>query len=430
MNLPMLSLPAATPLVGRLSWLRRTCRGFAISLCTVAPGLGTAFAEDEPRVTALEVVTDRAAIGDGGNAWGGHQCRIVRTRDGVFTAYTVAGRDETSREWRLAWRRAEGWTVIASGLAGREPVNLLASPDGTLHVVGWPDGRARCWSGRPSADTVMMRERPLPGLSEGHWPYNSAGIDSNGRLCVVSSEGERPGTFRWAMRDPATGTWTAGATSLDYRHCYTYVLPDAAGGLSLVSTRDVLWETLGYTKPANEFDYVLNAFGWWRTPNTGREPLRRIASVEEPPTRRDPVVLCSVQDAYQDARGRLHVCYRRAGRGTAGGEEARYAVFSPEGNPLDDVKSPWSAGLYGRVFQDDRGRFYFLGSDGVIYHGGTGAVSFENKTRLKLGGNLVDPAGFGISAPRTGTPPGNVMDVVFPSGGGGVKWIYVRVQLH
>lgn len=388
-----------------------------------------ALAAESPRVATLEVVTDRAAMGDGGNAWGGHQCRIVRTRDGVFTAFTVAGKDDMSREWRLAGRRGGQWTVLASGVAGREPVNLLASPDGTLHIIGWPQGRARHWSFRPSLDSGPAREDAVPGLTEGNWPYNSAGIDSDGRICVVSSEGEKPGILRWAIRQSGAEAWISGAANLDYRHCYTFVLPEPGGGLSLISTRDVLWETLGYVRPEDQFRYVLNAFGWWRTPDPTRDPLRRLVAAEEKPSRRDPVVLCSAQDAYLDTRGRLHVCYRRAGRGTGWGEEARYAVFSPEGKVLSDVKSPFTAGLYCRVFQDDRGRFYYLGSDGVIYRGGTDAVSFDDKTRLKLGRHLVGEPGFGIAAPRTGTPASHVLDMVFPTDVG-AKWVYCRVLLR
>lgn len=67
----------------------------------------------------LEVVTNSAATGDGGNSWGGHQTRIVRTQDGVFTAYTVEGGGYFSREWRLAWRQDDGtWPVVAQGVAG------------------------------------------------------------------------------------------------------------------------------------------------------------------------------------------------------------------------------------------------------------------------------------------------------------------------
>ena len=79
--------------------------------------------------TNVEIVTADAATGDGGNAWGGHQTRIVHTQDGIFTAYTVAGGGYLNREWHLAERQNDGtWNVIAQGESGREPVNLLASP--------------------------------------------------------------------------------------------------------------------------------------------------------------------------------------------------------------------------------------------------------------------------------------------------------------
>jgi hypothetical protein len=107
----------------------------------------------------------------------------------------------------------------------------------------------------------------------------------------------------------------------------------------------------------------------------------------------------------------------------------RYGILSPDGTPLTDVKVPWSAGIYCRVFQDDRGMNYLLGSDGVIFGGGKDSVSFQNKTKLKLGWNQVEDASFGISAPRTGTSPSNVIDAVYSSGGG-TKWNYARDLLH
>ena len=62
----------------------------------------------------VEVVTDRAVIGGGGNNWGGHQTRIVHTQDGVFTAYTVDGGGQFTRNWKLAQRQIDGrWVVVA-----------------------------------------------------------------------------------------------------------------------------------------------------------------------------------------------------------------------------------------------------------------------------------------------------------------------------
>jgi hypothetical protein len=412
---------------------RRLLRRRAPRVATLALALSTSIvsgADDGPRVTALEVVTTKAAVGDGGNAWGGHQCRIVRTRHGVFTAYTVDGRDDMSREWRLAWRRAGRWDIVASGLAGREPANLLASPDGALHIIAWPGGRAHIWSGKPAGTALEMQRQPVPALNEDHWAYGSAGMDRDGRIYVLSSEGESPGAFRWSSRAAAGGPWTSATVPLDYRHCYTYVLPGLNGSLSLVSTRDVKWETLGYVHPFGQFDYVRDSLGLWHSPDIQTKPLRKAASIEEKPSRRHPDVLLTAQiDALLDTKGRIHILYTRRGPGTGGDEELRYAIFQPDGNRLRDEKVPWSAGPFCRVFQDERAQFYLLGSDGVIYGGGSDGISFSSKTKLKLGRNQVEYSGFGISAPRTGTPPANVIDVVFPSAGG-AKWIYFRVLLH
>src|SRR4051812_6646464 len=73
---------------------------------------------DRPAVEDVSVVTARAATGDGGNSWGGHQPRIVRTARGVFTAYSVpTAYGPLNRGWRLARRSSSGWRVIANGPA-------------------------------------------------------------------------------------------------------------------------------------------------------------------------------------------------------------------------------------------------------------------------------------------------------------------------
>ncbi|MBN1558627.1 hypothetical protein JW998_00140, partial [candidate division KSB1 bacterium] len=68
-------------------------KGVFILVILVAPFFQTrnSYALPDPISVNFEVVCDSAAVGDGGNAWGGHQCRIVRTRYGVFTAFTTEG---------------------------------------------------------------------------------------------------------------------------------------------------------------------------------------------------------------------------------------------------------------------------------------------------------------------------------------------------
>jgi hypothetical protein len=380
----------------------------------------------------LEVVTDNAATGDGGNAWGGHQTRIVRTNDGVFTAYTVVGGGYYAKKWQLARRQDDGtWPVIAEGDAGREPVNLLASPDGTLHIIGWPNGRGTMWSGKPDNNTIDMAEESIPNVSHSDWPYNSAGIDKNGDICVLSSVGgETPGgTFLWSCYSPSKQKWNSQTTFLDYRYCYTYLFPDVNGSLAVVSTRDVRWAALDYNQPAGEFGYVFNAFGYWLTDDFTKNPLKRLYFVQEKPTDQFPdVYLDAQQDAYLDMAGNMHVLYAVQGASTQGAWHIRQAVLSPDGQLLNDVQLPDDIGGYARIFQDAGGRFYILGSSGLLYPAGMDGLTLGTPLQIDLGNYTVEYSGFGISAPRTGTLPGNVLDVVFPSSGGHM-WIYFQLTL-
>jgi len=382
--------------------------------------------------TNLEIVTDNAATGDGGNSWGGHQTRIVHTEDGVFTAYTVEGGGYFAREWRLAWRQNDGtWSVIAQGLAGREPVNLLASPDRTLHIIGWPNGVGTMWSGKPESSTLALDTTVIPNVATGYWPYGSAGIDEAGNLCVLSSTGgEEPGgTFDWACYLPSQTRWITQTSELDYRYCYTYMFPDPDRQLSLVSTRDVRWEALGYEKPPGESDYVFNAFRYWRTSSVISEAIEELSYAEEVPTDQYPAPYLNAQaDAYLDTNDRMHIIYWRYGASTGGNWQLRHRVVSPDGNLLHDVRMPDELGGWSRIFQDRHGRFYILGSSGRLYPAGQDGVDLGTPTMLDLEGYEVEYSGFGVSVPRTGTPLSDIVDVVFPSDNG-TKWIYFRIDL-
>lgn len=381
--------------------------------------------------TAVEVVTNDAAVGDGGNNWGGHQSRIVHTQDGVFTAYTVAGSGPLSRNWKLVQRQVNGsWNVVAEGIAGREPVNLLASPDGTLHVIGWPNGVGTLWSGKPNNGTLTMTTEKIPNVASGDWPYSSAGTDENGDLCILSSVGgEAPdGWFKWACYLPSKSEWIWQTSKLDYRFAYTYVLPKPDGQLSLVSTRDVLWSALGYQQPANTFEYVFNAFGYWRTNDSASEPIQILSFAEEIPTEQYPAVLLSAQlDAYLDTKDRMHILYTLLGSNTGGDRTVRHRIIAPDGTTMMDEEVPKEAGGLVRIFQDKNERFYLLGESGLLYPMDEEGLKLERPIKLDFGRYQVEYSGFGLSVPRTGTSLSDVMDVVFPSSNG-AAWIYFQLD--
>ena len=78
--------------------------------------------------------------------------------------------------------------------------------------------------------------------------------------------------------------------------------------------------------------------------------------------------------------------------------------------------------------QDVSGRFYLLGSAGLLYTLDGQGMSSTGSTPVDLGWFPVEYSGYGLSVPRTGTLPGDVMDVVFPSGNGS-QWLYLRLDL-
>lgn len=383
--------------------------------------------------SAVEIVAANAATGDGGNVWGGHQTRIVHGQAGIFTAYTVPGRDELHRQWRLAKRRsANDWVLVAQGDSGREPVNLLIAPDGTLHVVGWPDGIATLWSGKPEGESLVMTSQAIPGMNEGNWPYNSAGIGTDGTLCALASNGgqEPGGDFYWSCYLAASRRWVSHVSALDFRHCYTYVFPGSDGSLRLVSTRDVLWQALGYEQPAGSFDYVFNAMGFWRTANILDEPLHLVSYAEEPPTSSYSAPLLNAQmDAYLDTRGNMHILYWIEGDSTEGVRRSMHRIIAPSGEILFDAPLPPESGYYNRIFQDVTGRFYLLGSTGWMYPLDDNGERPGDPVRIDLGGHEVEYSGYGLSVPRTGTPLSNTIDVVFPSGNE-TQWLYLQIQVQ
>ncbi len=392
-----------------------------------------------PAVERLEIVTTSAVTGDGGNAWGAHKTRVVRTSTGrLFTAYMTAGGGYTARQWQLAERTAAGWQVVATGPAGREPVNLLVGPDDRLHIVGWPGGLPKLWSSADGgAGLLTFVVGPVPGAwMAGDWPYHAATVSPPGDLYVLQSTGEQPGELRWARRAAASGIWNFYITPLDYRYCYAYLFAGAAGQLSLVAGRDVRWTTLRYARPPSASEYVFNAVKYWHTPDVAAQPLVESLVDEEAPSASYRFVESYQRDAYLDTRGRMHVLYTRQGTRTAGREETRHAVIEA-GAVIKDVAVPSNLGARARLLQDTTGRFYLLAgwenNGGVLYiypADSADGTQLGQAVVLDLAGYQVRYPGLMLAAPRTGTALADYVDAVFPAGQSAEQWVYVRVRLR
>lgn len=417
-----------------------SCMLVALPLAIAAPAV--ADPADAPFVSDLQVVSTATATGDGGNAWGGHQPRVVRTAAGVFTAYSVPGRDGLHRLWRLAQETPDGWHVIARGASGREPPSLVASPGGALYVVAWPDGLPRLWTVTQQGDGWYVQEESVPGdWIRSDWPYGTAAIGPGGALYVLQSNdfeygpGPMLGALRVATRT-TFGGWSFQVTETPYRYCYAWLEPTPRGGLNVVATRAVLWRTLGYRRPRRAFAYVYDSVGTWRSDAPALAPLERGPTVRtERPSSAVPNVLVSAAqpDVYRDSAGRLHVLYTVRGPGTRGRVERRHAVLVGD-RVVDDVRLPSWLG-WGKVVEDAAGRIFVLGTatnSSTLYVYPTlspdGTV-LGQPTQLSLDGHGLEYPGFTVADPRSGTPRGDGIDVVYPSGARSRRWMHFTLTL-
>ena len=378
----------------------------------------------------LEVITTNALSGgDGGNQWGGHQCRVVQTKDGVFTAYTSGDEDHFKREWHLMKRTVTGWQEIATDKSGREPVNLMAGPDGNLYIIGWPKYEGTIWSGIPGENGIEFKKEKIPAVYSGSHPYNAAGIDGAGNICVITSvdDNEEGGRFQWAYYNAIKQEWQGRITFLDYRHCYTYIFPHPDRSISLVSTRDVRWQTLGYEQPPNTFAYVFNAFRYWNAQSIDH-PLQELAFVEEKPTPEFPFVICrAMNDVYLDHENNMHILYSRQGKSTNGQFLRFHSIFSQKGKLLFDARLALKKGKFCRIFQDEDHRYYILDDTGILYQLDDAGKSLRDSVQINLEKFPVNYAGYGLSVPRTGSIISNTMNIVYPSRNG-KYYIYFQLQ--
>jgi hypothetical protein len=392
-----------------------------------------------PAVGDVSVVTTHAATGDGGNSWGGHQPRIVRTTRGVFTAYSVpTGGGPLRRDWRLARHGASGWRVIAAGPAGREPPSLLTR-HGRLYVIAWPGGLPRMWTVAPRANGWRVRSRLVPGpWIRSDWPYATASISASGDIAVLQSNQLGPptmrGDIRVSVRSAATRVWSSSVTPTFHRYCYAWLLPARAGGLDVVATRAATWAELGYRKPAGAFDYVYDAVRTWRAraATASRLDAGRLIRKEVPTAAHPYVYVSAAQpDVYRDGAGRLHVFYAMRSAATGGRLQLRHAILVRD-RIVDDVALP-SGLTYAKIVEDARGHLFVFGVVGrrrlLVYRAATpDASKLEPPTAHRLRHRLMY-SGFNVADPRGGSTPSDRVDIVYPSGREQGRWVYFRLTL-
>jgi hypothetical protein len=378
-------------------------------------------------LAALETVAKNVTTGDGGNNWGAHKSRIVQTARGVFTVFTLDGEGYLAREWHLARKTDDDWDIVKQGVAGREPPNLLAGPDGTLYVIAWPDGQPHIWAGADTGDGLEWRDEAVRGdWSKTDWPYSAAAVSPHGEIAIVTSLGDKPGKFQWAHGVPFSERWKSETFATDFR--FAYVFPFATErGLWFLGERDVLWKSLGWTRPENAFTYVFDGLRYWYSPDVRQGEFASGDLRDEPQTEEYPMVSCYQVDVYEDLRGRMHVLYNRRGASTSGKTIGYHLLMEKAGRVLWDVTLPQAAQW--RMTQDLAGKFYLLmnqGSDLLVYS----SRDEEGRTpgepvRLPLGKTL--SSYWYVAAPRNGSERTNRVDAAGLTSAG--DWIYFSINL-
>jgi hypothetical protein len=229
--------------------------------------------------------------------------------------------------------------------------------------------------------------------------------------------------------DASSQKWQGRISFIGYRHCYTYVFPHPDRAISLVSTRDVRWKTLGYEQPPNTFDYVFNAFRYW-TAVSINHPLEELVFVEESPTQEFPSVDCrAMNDVYMDREDNLHILYTRQGRSTNGVFKRYHSIYKRDGTSVYDGEIKIKQGRYCRIFQDINHRYFILDDNGMLYLLNDEGKAPVDSVQIDLKNYPVNYAGYGLSVPRTGSNLSNKMDVVFPSHEG-KYYVYFNLKLN
>ena len=397
-----------------------------------------------PFVERVELVAADTGGGfnNGENAWGGHQTRIVRNRYGLFTAYTVSGtgtfshESDFDREWRLAKRTGDNqWTVIAKGQSGREPVNLLTSPDGELYIIGWPNKAAYVW--KLDDEGVVLEEYHVPGqwyLSD--WPYGSAGTNENGDTVVLQSvdkNSPQSDDFRWSYYSAAEKKWYSHYLELsaEKRHCYTFLFPCGDGAVRWVSNRGVKWSEVGLCYPKGRFAYVFDSVGYWNIQDAKKKSAPEYLKIKQALQADCEWLYCSaLGDAYVDTRGRMHILYKYQCDETQDQRTYRHAVVA-EGRVVKDVEHAREIGELQRIIQDTKGRFYVISSRAKAIYPALcedGTILGE-PVPLDLGSYEAEYSGISLAVPRCGVRLADYVDCVFPSGGY-KQWVYCRIRLR
>ena len=221
--------------------------------------------------------------------------------------------------------------------------------------------------------------------SYGSGGYAVTSIDEeNGRIFALVNCCDKPGYMEWSLFDMKTCTWSdLRAVKIDYRYCYSYIVPDGNGGFHIFNQRDV---TVGSVKTdigksvessarnthTSWYDnnMLFDEWDYFHIANAEVDELNEQFAVEpatyEVAKGLYPDFSADSSDVFMDSKGYLHFIYTGHENLTYGNRFV-HVVYDVSGATAVEVNrqtfncaSTSMHNFYGRCYEDTEGNFYVV----------------------------------------------------------------------
>jgi len=324
--------------------------------------------------------------------------RMVTVSSGTYYAF-FTDEDYTNdpMHWSLFRVNNDGTTEVVYSdqhpyYASGPVIFVMADKNEDIWVyAGWS-----LWSDSPGARYVASVyhydvDRDIVTTYSGYVPlagggYSGACIDpERGEIYAVVNFGDgEGGAIGWTVFDMKTKEWsTPQLVWINYRHCYSYLLPDGNGGFHCFGQRDVRAAVIMTDVGLNVLDaakkyhshwqnasYVFDEWVYFHIP----DPTKPEITVQEPVEKVVYEVLkgmfpdSHMADAFMDAEGYLHfVCSMQ--ENITPGFHTVHVVYDVSDGGFKEVKRENIDFLSGpnrlynaRMYQDTTGAFYVVGA--------------------------------------------------------------------
>ena len=334
---------------------------------------------------------------------GGGQTRMVYTKSGVYFALFTKVEDDDLIGISLIHINDEGggdlvYDTVQPYRAGGPMVSVMADEEGNVWMYsGWEDAERRdghyfwdfnAWKYDPTTgETTLYAEsrfyKNISSLCYSGGGYSSCSIDiPNHRIFAVVNCGEKPGYMEWAYFDMDTCTWSEmHSVKLDYRYCYTFIVPDGTGGVHLFNLRDVKTDMIktDFGKSVSstarnthtswyDNNMLFDEWDYFHIPNLDEDVVENQTAVE--PAFYDymhgiyPQYGANSSDIFMDSKGYLHFIFE-ANEAVVYGDRSVHVVYDVRDGKFEEVfrqhitfAASVKCAYFCRCYEDLEGNFY------------------------------------------------------------------------